>query len=975
MRRRAGNTPNPALERHKQSTTRTAVATKQETALPKTVTLFFAFWKSAPAFKNPVAHTLSTPPEKFALHYPAPSFFSLQSIMRVPFRTKPFVPLIGILLAIILPASAIFAAPDIPPLLVAPGATPTSIRIASPEAWISAIDKPALAPTPEADNTYGYDYFLYDRQINVREQSAYTRAVYRITNANTLQAGARISWEHDPAYATLTVHHIRVIRDGVTQDRLKPGLLQTIQQERDYDRHLYDGRLTTFANLDDIRVGDIIDYAATRTGWNPVFEGRLILHQSVRFACPLRHERIRIIAPSGRTFATKTLGPADATNTVAFTKQQNGDDMIHTWETRDQPPISHENGAPGWFTQYPWVQMSEYPDWASVIRWAQSLYTLPDPLPGDIINKARELTKTAKNDSDKAASLLEFVQQEIRYLGVELGAGSYRPNPPALALSRRFGDCKDKALLYCALMRAAGLNAHPALVDTGDTRGLDERIPSPGVFNHVIVFIPKSAAGGDIATDHFVDPTITDQQGPLACRGLPDYQRALVIRPGGTRLSTITIPDTAKRSVLAKETFDSSGFGKPATLNFKITYTGLSADGMRSYLRQNTTDDVSKYYLNEYAGIYPSIAIAQNKPIAWTDDAAHNAITVEANYEIPDFWTHNEDKTKWTCEFYPKRLAGYADLPDTSKRTTPLSMGAPFHAEFDITATLPGTWTLPASNKTFDGPGFIARHDEKLTGKNQYISHSTWDVTADHVMPADMPQYMETLKKFRAALGTTLYHPVETTASDAADSANAAAPASPFRMNWLIVLVTLLVGFACFYVARHLYRMPAIPPPLESAYNPELVGLGGWLILVGIMICLSPITLFATMGKDLVWMFDLDRWESLTHHAGAAYQAGWAPALLIEYITGLVVILASVFLPVLFFKRKRRFPVAFIFLLVMVFAQHIIEFAVVRNLIRLESSPSEDIRSIGTMIGSIIRAAIWIPYALVSRRVKFTFTR
>ena len=66
----------------------------------------------------------------------------------------------------------------------------------------------------------------------------------------------------------------------------------------------------------------------------------------------------------------------------------------------------------------------------------------------------------------RAAAVLQLVQREIRYLGIEVGAGSHAPCAPALVCQRRFGDGKDKALLMVALLEALGVEAAPALVDT-----------------------------------------------------------------------------------------------------------------------------------------------------------------------------------------------------------------------------------------------------------------------------------------------------------------------------------------------------------------------------------------------------------------------------------------------------------------------------------------------------------------------------
>ena len=45
----------------------------------------------------------------------------------------------------------------------------------------------------------------------------------------------------------------------------------------------------------------------------------------------------------------------------------------------------------------------------------------------------------------------------------EVGIGGYRPHPPQQVMERRWGDCKDKALLLVDLLREAGIEAYPAL--------------------------------------------------------------------------------------------------------------------------------------------------------------------------------------------------------------------------------------------------------------------------------------------------------------------------------------------------------------------------------------------------------------------------------------------------------------------------------------------------------------------------------
>ena len=93
-----------------------------------------------------------------------------------------------------------------------------------------------------------------------------------------------------------------------------------------------------------------------------------------------------------------------------------------------------------------------------------------------------------QTNRQKADALLEYVQKEIRYTGLEIGLHSHAPNPPKVVLDRHFGDCKDKSLLLISVLGAVGIDAYPALVSSSLRVHVGEILPSPLAFDHVVVF-------------------------------------------------------------------------------------------------------------------------------------------------------------------------------------------------------------------------------------------------------------------------------------------------------------------------------------------------------------------------------------------------------------------------------------------------------------------------------------------------------
>src|SRR5690606_11023585 len=106
---------------------------------------------------------------------------------------------------------------------------------------------------------------------------------------------------------------------------------------------------------------------------------------------------------------------------------------------------------------------------------------------GPLREKIEEIKKNHDAPTERIEASVKFVQNEIRYLGLEGGIGAYQPFPPEKVLIQRFGDCKDKSLLLATMLQNMDIQAYPALVSTYEGHTIHTRPPSPISFNHCIV--------------------------------------------------------------------------------------------------------------------------------------------------------------------------------------------------------------------------------------------------------------------------------------------------------------------------------------------------------------------------------------------------------------------------------------------------------------------------------------------------------
>ena len=104
------------------------------------------------------------------------------------------------------------------------------------------------------------------------------------------------------------------------------------------------------------------------------------------------------------------------------------------------------------------------------------------------------LTSGKSTQTEKVAAIVDYVDQEVRYTGIEFGEAAIVPHSPAETLALKYGDCKDKATLLVAMLRAAGIPSYVALLNASSRLDVPAELPGMGLFDHAIVYVPGNPA-------------------------------------------------------------------------------------------------------------------------------------------------------------------------------------------------------------------------------------------------------------------------------------------------------------------------------------------------------------------------------------------------------------------------------------------------------------------------------------------------
>src|SRR5574337_1160160 len=304
-------------------------------------------------------------------------------------------------------------------------------------------------------------------QVSVSSQTKYFKKAIKILSEAGVENSSEISIDFDPSYQKLFLHSLKIIRNGQTIDKLQLAKFKVVQQEKDLDKHLYNGSLTAVSFLEDIRKGDIIEYSYSIKGFNPIFNGKYFGLYDVQYSVPIYNLLYKLIIPSNRTLTIKNKGTE-----IKPSVQQSNSAISYEWKLNQVAALDVPKHTPDWYDPYPMVMISEFKNWKEVSDWARTLYPFNIELSPALQNKIEEIQKKNLTPESRTVEALRFVQDEIRYTGIEAGANSHKPHHPNQIFNQRFGDCKDKSYLLCSMLRKMNIEADPVLINTESRKAI-----------------------------------------------------------------------------------------------------------------------------------------------------------------------------------------------------------------------------------------------------------------------------------------------------------------------------------------------------------------------------------------------------------------------------------------------------------------------------------------------------------------------
>ncbi len=523
-----------------------------------------------------------------------------------------------------------------------------------------------LAPPHEGANIVVLADVTVERVRDSGLSTPHTQQVFYVANDRGARDYSTRSIQYSDATQRLIVIGARIFK---TDGRVIRAEDQGENVVADTSTSMYYDTRSRTLRFPGLQRGDVMELEyrlVPRSSVNPYgnYYGTLMAFQT---GLPQRLRRYVLIAPNDRP-----LNVVEQRMPVRATISHTTTETTYRWDATRIQPLMTEPRGPTLTEVAPYVSASTFANWEQFGRWYAAMVAPQFTLNSELHAAVDQLTSGSLTELEKIHAIHEFVLRNTNYIAMEFGVHSYKPYPVTQVYARRFGDCKDKASLTIALLRAAGIEADMGLVRTRKLGDISDRAITIAVFNHAVAYVPKYDLWLDGTADYAgLRELPLDDQGAMALTVDLNGKATLRRIPG-----TLPWQNYTHRLVQAQIQTD----GKIVFEGSAYT-RGEDAPGLRrEYELPERQRDTVRANL---AQIYPSVQVDMVHV-----DGAHD---LEHDIKVRFSGSLNTFAGQETLTLAPSWLPHkYVDaLAALESRSQPLQLPAPWTTEEELHFALP----------------------------------------------------------------------------------------------------------------------------------------------------------------------------------------------------------------------------------------------------------------------------------------------
>lgn len=231
-----------------------------------------------------------------------------------------------------------------------------------------------------------------------------------------------------------------------------------------------------------LEAGDSV-YFRVKYVQKPYFPGHFTYSRFFERDRVIRDARIRITAPEAMGLRTET-------HELKSTRKVESGRVIHEWRWQNLQAQERREPVLDGFDRAPRLYVSSFKSHGDIGRFYAEMARENTAVTPAVTALADEITAGMTDRRQQAEAIYDWVRQRIRYVQIRLGTvGTYVPHSVDSIITNRYGDCKDHAALFSALLAAKGIASETVLINSGNSYTLGG-VPALASLNHAITWLP-----------------------------------------------------------------------------------------------------------------------------------------------------------------------------------------------------------------------------------------------------------------------------------------------------------------------------------------------------------------------------------------------------------------------------------------------------------------------------------------------------
>ena len=343
-------------------------------------------------------------------------------------------------------------------------------------------------------------FLLYNIDVKVNEDWSYITKIHKII---------KILKEEAKSLGEITIYYERgrekitdVQAYTITADgkKHKYAKMQDLNIYEGYP--MYSDSMVKIITLPEVIVGSTLEHRATIISKGMPIKNSFWYYLSSNFSVPIKEFNLTVTLPKKLGIQYKEFNLAHKPKIT-----QNGSTITYSWheenfegEKEDEdylPPPTLESVGEA-------IEFSSIKSWADVSSWYYALVQKNLKINSVIEETAKKTTKGKSATKDKVRAMLEYIQDNFRYVSMSFGDNSLEPHPTVQVFQNKYGDCKDLSLLCMAMLKALGIKSHIVLFNTEfSINDPKYDLAFPSLFDHVILLVEDKKEG-----DFYIDPLL-----------------------------------------------------------------------------------------------------------------------------------------------------------------------------------------------------------------------------------------------------------------------------------------------------------------------------------------------------------------------------------------------------------------------------------------------------------------------------------